>query len=60
MWMSTDGKAWRAVPVPVDRSFSTGILTVWGDRLVVALTSDSGPAVYVLENLADLLRRRGS
>ncbi|KRA37348.1 MULTISPECIES: hypothetical protein [unclassified Nocardioides] len=55
VWLSANGTRWTQVPIPASRSMSPGEVALWGDRLVVTMASASGPGVYVLENLAELL-----
>ena len=57
VWLSSDGRAWRAVAVPSDRPLSGVDVLDRDGRLVVAANADKGgdPEVWILENSADML-----
>lgn len=56
LWLSATGSTWYPVEVPVDRPMAVSDVVPWGDRVLVALTSASGPEVVVLQNPAAVLQ----
>jgi hypothetical protein len=55
VWLSADGTDWSPVDVPVEQPMIAASALRWGHRLLVALTSESGPEVRVLDNPEALL-----
>lgn len=55
VWLSSDGSGWSPVALPDERFARPDDVMLWGRRLVVTTTGESGPQVYVLENLSELL-----
>ncbi|MGY2078694.1 hypothetical protein [Modestobacter sp. SYSU DS0657] len=55
VWLSEDGRDWRAVPVPANRPLTGVDVTTDGDTLLLAANSGSAPEIWVLGNPAELL-----
>jgi hypothetical protein len=55
VWLSPDGRDWRAHPVPSNRLLLSANLLDWNGRLVLAGSSAGDPEVWILENPEELL-----